>query len=575
MSTISCTTDSDCDFNFYCSSNLTCVHDSLWPPTALDIIAYLLIPIVIGFGNVGGIGGGIVKVPMLMLMLNYQTTVATFISYCLLFGSCLANSALLIFKKHPLQDKPIIDYNIVLIINPMVLLGTNIGIFLNILLPEIAAGILFICFLILISPYMFKKGLNLYRLKKQQQQCQLSENLLENDQENEGNNGKAQLSLQEIENNVNNYQKINQNINKSPQYQVAYNFNKIQNTKEVQGVESILPQNTRAQFRKDLQVSQTSNISMSLLKSQLIEEEEEEEVAKERPNSYLLAAQTNQDHLQRQSIIISQNVIEESELGQNKICVEATGSEEQEAFYQQEYQQIPTKKIVLLVVVFFSVQMLVFIRGGKGLSSFVGITTCSTTYWIANGGIVLLAFVAVFVIRFFLQKWEKNKRIYIKKYHLEAEFASDLDVNNNMKYIKISLAGLAAGMLTGTFGVGAGLALVPILLASGVHPQVAAATCGLNFFFISTTTIIQVFTSNYLNFSQIILFSILSFLGGFIIAKLIYKYVEKKKASYLIAFIVFGLAILNIVAFIVYLTKKGVKYGWDSLLNQTPFCQAQ
>ncbi|KAL4466077.1 hypothetical protein ABPG74_004314 [Tetrahymena malaccensis] len=571
MSTISCTTDSDCDFNFYCSSNLTCVHDSLWPPSALDIITYILIPIVVGIGNVGGLGGGIVKVPMLMLMLNYQTKVATFISYCILFGSCLANSTLLIFKKHPLQDKPIIDYNIVLMINPMVLLGTNIGIFLNILLPEIAAGILFICFLLLISPYMFKKGKNLYRLKKQQEQCLLSENLLENDQENEENNGKAGFSLQEIEKNVNSYQKINKNINKSPSNQDTYSHQKLQNVKEVQEVESIIPQNLRAQLSKEQINSQQSDHSQALLKSQLIEEE----VAKQRSNSYFIAAETNQDHLKRQSILISQNAIKESEVGQNKIFVEATGSEELEAFYQEEYKQVPTKKLVLLIVVFFSVQMLVFIRGGKGLSSFVGITTCSTTYWITNGGIVLLAFVAVFVIRYFLQKWEKNKRIFIEKYHLEDEFANDIDVNNKMKYLKISIAGLTAGMLAGTFGVGAGLALVPILLASGVHPQVAAATCGFNYFFISTTTIIQVFTNDYLNISQIILFSILSFIGGFICAKLIYKYVEKKKASYLIVFIVFGLAMLNIVAFIVYLTKKGVRYGWDSLVNQTPFCQAQ
>ncbi|KAL4495188.1 hypothetical protein ABPG72_007295 [Tetrahymena utriculariae] len=556
MSTISCTTDSDCEYNFYCSSNLTCVHDSLWPPSALDIVTYLLIPIVVGIGNVGGLGGGIVKVPMLMLMLNYQTKVATFISYCILFGSCLANSTLLIFKKHPFYNKPIIDYNIALIINPMVLLGTNIGIFLNILLPEIVAGILFICFLISILPYLFKKGLTLYRLKKEEQQHQLGENLLENEEENEGDDCKAQISLQEIDNNS---------------YQDDYNFNKIKNAKEVQEVESRLPQNTKEQFRNSLEVSYTSNIKMSLLKSQLIEEE----VAKERSNSQFLASQTNQDHIKRQSIIISQNLIKESEVGQNKICFEAIGSEEQQAFYKQEYKQIPTKKIVLLIVVFFSVQMLVFIRGGKSLNSFVGITTCSNTYWITNGGIVLLAFVAVFVIRFFLQKWEKNKRIYIKKYHLEDEFAGDLDVNNNMKYIKISLAGFTAGMLAGTFGVGAGLSLVPILLVSGVHPQVVAATCGFNNFFVSTETIIQVFTNNYLNLSQIILFSILSFLGGFIFANLVYKYVEKKKASYMVVFIVFGLAILNIVAFIVYLTKKGVRYGWDSLVNQTSFCQAQ
>ncbi|KAL4466079.1 hypothetical protein ABPG74_004316 [Tetrahymena malaccensis] len=573
MSKISCTTDSDCDFNFYCSSDQTCLHDTIWPPSVLDVITYLLIPIIVGIGNVGGLGGGIVKVPMVMLMLNYETKIATFISYCVLFGSCLANSTLLIFKKHPFQDKPIIDYNIVLMINPMVLLGTNIGIFLNILLPEIAAGILFICFLILVSPYMFKKGLNLYRLKKEQQKCQLGQSLIENDQENEGCETKKEFSKQETGQDISNYQAINHDsslVDSEYDGSSFKNAKKALNYQDIIEQESINSQNIRAQANNNKYGNYT-NISKGLLRSQQIEEE----MAVERSNSYFQAQETNQDNLKRQSILISQSFTKENEVAYNQIYLDPTSSEQLEAFYKEEYKQVPTKKLILLVVVFFSVQMLVFIRGGKGLKSFVGITTCSVSYWITNAGILVLALVAVFVIRYFLLKWEKNKKIFIEKFNLKDEFAEDLDVTNNIMYAKISIAGLAAGMLAGTFGVGAGLALVPILLASGVNPQVAAATCGFNYFFISTTTIIQVFTNSYLDISQIILFSILSFIGGFVIAKLIYNFVERKKASYLIVFMVFGLAILNIISFIIYLSKKGVRYGLDSLINQTPFCEAQ
>ena len=122
------------------------MHNGLWPPNVVDIITYLLIPFLVGIANVGGIGGGIVKMPLLVLMLNYTPKEATFLSYCLLFGGCLSNSLLLLFKKHPTKSIPIIDYNITLIINPSVLLGTNIGIFLNVVLRELAAGLLFIIF---------------------------------------------------------------------------------------------------------------------------------------------------------------------------------------------------------------------------------------------------------------------------------------------------------------------------------------------------------------------------------------------------------------------------------------------
>ena len=137
----------------------------MWPPSALDVVTYILIPWVVGIGNVGGLGGGIAKVPLIMLMLDYSSKEATFISYCILFGSCLANSTILMFRRHPIKDRPLIDYTIVLILNPMVLLGTNIGIFLNVLLPEIAAGSLFILFLLSICPYLFKKGKALYVIR--------------------------------------------------------------------------------------------------------------------------------------------------------------------------------------------------------------------------------------------------------------------------------------------------------------------------------------------------------------------------------------------------------------------------
>ncbi len=47
----------------------------------------------------------------------------------------------------------------------MVILGTNIGIMLNVILPEIVSGILFILFLCSVVPYLFKKGMSLYRQK--------------------------------------------------------------------------------------------------------------------------------------------------------------------------------------------------------------------------------------------------------------------------------------------------------------------------------------------------------------------------------------------------------------------------
>ena len=54
-----------------------------------------------------------------------------------------------------------IDFSMAIILTPAVMLGTTLGIYANIFLPELANTIMFIIFLLCIAPYMFKKGLRL------------------------------------------------------------------------------------------------------------------------------------------------------------------------------------------------------------------------------------------------------------------------------------------------------------------------------------------------------------------------------------------------------------------------------
>lgn len=90
---MTCQIDSDCPYLRICNAQNECVHEPLWPPGVLDVIAMILIPFVIGLGNVGGsgnliflkniefyyiniknlhLGGGITKVPIMMMMMNYD-----------------------------------------------------------------------------------------------------------------------------------------------------------------------------------------------------------------------------------------------------------------------------------------------------------------------------------------------------------------------------------------------------------------------------------------------------------------------------------------------------------------------
>jgi uncharacterized membrane protein YfcA len=87
-----------------------------------------------------------------------------------------------------------------------------------------------------------------------------------------------------------------------------------------------------------------------------------------------------------------------------------------------------------------------------------------------------------------------------------------------------------SGCLSGTFGSGAALLLMPFFVSFNILPAVASAVCGINYLFISASSIISIATNGFLSFYEIILFFSLAFLGGFVIARILYFFVEKKNA---------------------------------------------
>jgi hypothetical protein len=65
-------------------------------------------------------------------MLNYTGKESTIITYPILLGGGVANIGVLLFLKNPwLHKKPLIDYDICLILLPNVLLGTSLGVLMN------------------------------------------------------------------------------------------------------------------------------------------------------------------------------------------------------------------------------------------------------------------------------------------------------------------------------------------------------------------------------------------------------------------------------------------------------------
>ncbi len=145
--------------------------------------------------NAGGVGGGTILTPLLIMFGKFKQTEAV----------ALANLAILIAagirffrntnERHPrISHKLSIDYNLVLILMPMTLLGTSAGILINISFPD--AVILILMTVVFLTAAFITLCKGIQKCKNERKQRKLPSKI-------GGPNNKSSLnSLSKIETNV-------------------------------------------------------------------------------------------------------------------------------------------------------------------------------------------------------------------------------------------------------------------------------------------------------------------------------------------------------------------------------------
>jgi uncharacterized membrane protein YfcA len=112
-----------------------CKHKSFFPLTSTEIIGALFIIIGSALSNAGGIGGGGLLMPILVLFLNFNPKEAVPISKLMILTGALTAFLMGRKNKNPFRDSSAIDFNIVVVVIPLVLFGTMIGVTMNKIFP--------------------------------------------------------------------------------------------------------------------------------------------------------------------------------------------------------------------------------------------------------------------------------------------------------------------------------------------------------------------------------------------------------------------------------------------------------
>ena len=94
-----------------------------------------------------------------LFILNYCET----LHLIPVFGGAVANTILNVSKRHPLADRPLVDWDLILVMEPLTIAGALIGAFLNKLLPEAILVVSLVALLSFTAYKTLKKSVRMYK----------------------------------------------------------------------------------------------------------------------------------------------------------------------------------------------------------------------------------------------------------------------------------------------------------------------------------------------------------------------------------------------------------------------------
>lgn len=141
-------------------------YEHVWPEMKFGwkiIVGSIIGFLGASFGSVGGVGGGGIFVPMLTLILGFDAKSATAMSKCMIMGAAVSTVYYNLKLRHPTIDMPIIDYDLAVLIQPMLMLGISIGVAFNVVFADWMVTVLLIVLFIGTSTKAFLRGVETWK----------------------------------------------------------------------------------------------------------------------------------------------------------------------------------------------------------------------------------------------------------------------------------------------------------------------------------------------------------------------------------------------------------------------------
>ena len=138
-------------------------HKDAFPLDTNDYFGMLLMTVGLMIAAAGGIGGGGLIVPILILVFGFNPKHAIALSNFTILGCSIMNVFLNLSKRHPDADRPLVDWDLIMVMEPPTMAGAVFGAYLSKILPDWFLVASLVLVLGLTSYRTMQKGIKQYK----------------------------------------------------------------------------------------------------------------------------------------------------------------------------------------------------------------------------------------------------------------------------------------------------------------------------------------------------------------------------------------------------------------------------
>ena len=440
-----------------------------------------------------GIGGGALFVPIMMLINSYPADYCVSSSNPIIFGGSLAVCLFNLRLKHPDYDRPLINYNVAAIIEPLSWLGTIVGVIMNGVCPDWLLYAMQFALFAYTCVSTFKKGYKDYKkMKEKRENGTKLEDIMISPKDDEAKDLKDSADLNKSVEKPDFHDSGVTPLNNNEDDNKASKDNQESNDHEIPSfVDSHVTDTNSNETGNANEINNESKFNDGA------DNESKQKISKADSKTNLKL--TKSSHSFKTS-----NDLQEP-LNPNESDDEDVDSKSQ----GKHKKAFSPWVLVILAVIWIIFCILPFIRGSNTTESIVGIKFCSTVYWV----VTFVPYPFYLLISYVMIRIAKHYPVLGPK--------ADL----NWKQItKLVIFGLTAGVCSGFLGIGGGVIKGPMLLALGIEAEEMAATSTFLVFLTSCITSVQFIakgTMLYSEFGIYVAFGFVAFLIGINILKII------------------------------------------------------